>query len=378
MNIGWLDIFRRNSELEWMYDLELIEETSNRIAMKKLAVQTCVNMIARIWSQSEFRIRDGDQFIKDSMYYALNVRPNRNTSAPRFWRQVIHKLVFENECLIIQNDTKELLVADSFERVQSANYEDRFRDVIVKDYTFQRTFSSEEVIYLEYANEDLVKFTDSIYEDYGELIGRLFEFQKRKGQIRATVDLEQISAKDKETQEKLQNFINRIYDSVGKNSISVVPQQKGFSYKENQTNSASGNVEEINAVMDGFLNQVARALGIPPALARGEVADVDTHTRNMMTFCIDPLIEQVTDEMNATFFTKQEFLKGKHIDIRRVSHRDLFDVATAADKLRSSGVLNGHEIRDALGYERSDDPIHDKYFITKNYSDTLEGGEKDE
>lgn len=231
---------------------------------------------------------------------------------------------------------------------------------------------------MEYANENLTKLIDSLFTDYGELFGRLMEFQKRKGQIRATVDLEQNSVKDEKGQKKLQAFIDRIYESVRKKSIAIVPQQKGFIYKEHERNSSSPSVEEINKLTDGFLDQVARALGIPPSFARGDMADADKQTKNYMTFCIDPLLKKLKDELNAKAISKLEYLNGKRMDIRRITHTNVFDVASAVDKLRSSGVMNGHELRDALGLERSDDPLMDEYVITKNYEsskDAVEGGD---
>lgn len=126
-----MDIFKSNSELEFMYDAELIEDKSEQVHLKRLAIQTCTNMIARTISQSEFRVRQDKKTIKDEMYYRLNVRPNPNISASMFWHTVIHKLVYENECLIVQNDTNDLLIADHFERVQNANYQDRFKQVTV-------------------------------------------------------------------------------------------------------------------------------------------------------------------------------------------------------------------------------------------------------
>jgi hypothetical protein len=55
----------------------------------------------------------------------------------------------------------------------------------------------------------------------------------------------------------------------------------------------------------------------------------------------------------------------------------MFDIAVAVDKLRSSSVANGHELRDEIGLEHSDDPIHDEFIMTKNYDSTesAEGGE---
>ncbi|MBK5446130.1 hypothetical protein [Peribacillus sp. TH24] len=43
--------------------------------------------------------------------------------------------------------------------------------------------------------------------------------------------------------------------------MAIVTQQKGFKYEE-MKNSQSQSVDEVNKVIDGFLDQVAKALGL--------------------------------------------------------------------------------------------------------------------
>lgn len=345
--------------------------------MKRLAIQICTNLIGRIISQSEFRVKDGKENVKDELYYKLNVRPNKNMSASHFWQTFVYKLIHDNECLIIKSDSDDLLIADDFTRVEYGLVEDYFKGVTVKGFTFQRTFPMNEVFYVEYDNERLSRLLDSLYTDYGMLFGRMIEFQMHNNQFRNTVGVDGQGPKDPKSQEKLQNFIDNMYRSVRDKVFAIVPQQKGFTYNE-ESSRQNVSVEEINKITNGYLDHVAKALGIPISIVHGEMADMENATKNLMTFCIDPLLKKVKDEANATFFEKKEFLEGKRVEIKRISYNNMFDVATAVDKLRSSGVANGHELRDELGMEESDDPIHDKYVITKNYQEQseLEGGEK--
>ncbi|WP_246570110.1 phage portal protein [Lentibacillus saliphilus] len=375
--MGFLDLFKRNSEMEIMHDFDLIESTSERIQLKKLAIETCVNMIARTISQSEFRIKKKGLVQYDEFYYRMNVKPNQNQSSAQFWETVIFKLIYDNECLIIKSDSDDLLIADDFSKTEYGLVEDTFKAVTIKNYTYNRTFKTSDVLYLQYNNENLSRLIDGLFSDYGELFGRMIEFQKLKNQIRSTVDMENVNPKDPETQKKLQTFIDRMYKSIKERAFSIVPQQKGFVYKEHSSNVTGASVEEINKLTNGFLDHIAKALGIPPALIHGDMADVEKHTRNYMTFCIDPILNKVKTECAGKFIEKSDYLKGDRVDIRRVTYSNMFDVATAVDKLRSSGVANGHELREALGLERSNDPLHDKYVITKNYSESVEGGENE-
>lgn len=67
-----------------MYDLDLLDDTSERVKMKQLAIQTCIGMISRVISQSEFRVKENGDYKKDELYYRLNVRPGENMSAAHF------------------------------------------------------------------------------------------------------------------------------------------------------------------------------------------------------------------------------------------------------------------------------------------------------
>jgi HK97 family phage portal protein len=375
--MGVFDIFKKNSELEYLRDFDFIESAAKKFHVKKIALETCIGLIARTIAQSDFRIKENQDLVKDELYYRLNIRPSLNVSASQFWECLIHRLIMDNEVLVIKTDTDDLLVADSFTRKTFAIYEDTFSDVVARGYPFKRVFKNSEVIYLTYTNERLSGLIENLYTDFESLFSRVLDFQKRKNQIRGLVDIDAIHDKTEEGQKKLQAYIDKIYKSFSEKSIAVIPQSKGFNYHEMPGGSAPG-VEELNRVTDGFLFQVARVLGIPIALIKGDQADVENPTRNFMRFCIDSFLKKISDELNAKLFTRDDFLQGKRIDIKRISYNNIFDVAASVDKLRASGVFNGNELREELGADRVDDEMMDQYFITKNYqelSDALKGGD---
>lgn len=105
-------------------------------------------------------------------------------------------------------------------------FEDTFTDVRVKDYTFKRSFKQREVIHLKYRNDKLSPLIDGLFADYGDTFGRILNSQKRKNQVRGTVDMDMIGAKTEEQIAKLQEFIDNMYKSIGSKDIAIVPQQK--------------------------------------------------------------------------------------------------------------------------------------------------------
>ena len=374
--MGFLDaIFKRNSELSFMFDTEFFVSASTRIHMKHLAVETCANFLARTISQSEFRVKTNGAYVRDELYYKMNVRPNKNQSATEFWEQVIINMIYDNEVLIIQSDDEDLLIADDFTHNEYAVYEDTFTDVTIGDYTFKRVFKQSEVLHMRYANKNLQPLIDGLYKDYADLFSNVLGSQKRKNQIRSTVSVDSSVAKDAEKMGKLQAYIDKVYKSIRKNTdVALVPEQPGFTYKEHASGTSNQSVDEINKVTNGFLDQIAMAIGIPAGLLHGDLAGVKEITKSYTVFTVKPMLKKIRDECNSKFFTMKEYLSGSFLEVKIASYESIFDLAVAIDKLVSSGTFNRREIRGEAGFDTPDSEEFDKFYITKNY---MEEGKED-
>ncbi|MDN5474837.1 MAG: phage portal protein, partial [Lactococcus lactis] len=222
------------SDLDWnlMLDLDFTGDSSMRSYLKVMAIDTVLNFVGRTMSTVKIGVdrKDWD--------YILNVKPNSNDSASSFWQKFFYKLMAKNEVLVIFTDDNQLLIADSYFRTEYAVFDDTFSSVSVKNYTFQRNFKMSEVIFLEYNNDKLDRFTKGLFDDNGELYGRILEVAMRNNQIRASVGIDATGTlkDDKEggktRTEKLQGFINKVYNSYRTNSVAIVPKMKGFEYEE--------------------------------------------------------------------------------------------------------------------------------------------------
>ena len=72
----FMDVFKRNLEIRDMLDLDLASDPATRSYLKRIALETNINFIARTISQSEFWIMDGQNKQKNNLHYRLNIRPN--------------------------------------------------------------------------------------------------------------------------------------------------------------------------------------------------------------------------------------------------------------------------------------------------------------
>lgn len=380
-------MFKRNrelgEELNEMWDLDFLGiEVEQRLYLKNSAIETSVNLMGRTISTADFRFIKNKKRADHDFDYLLNVRPNSNQSAAQFWKDFVYTLLVENEVLVILSDNNELLIADSFHREKYALYEDIFHDVTVKDYTFKRTFPMSKVIYMTYNNKKFTRFLDGMFKDYTELFSRMVETKMYENQIRALAGLDTTQSLDEKNRKRLQSFIGRMYEVFRKSAFAIAPKLKGLDYEEitkGQT-SKGQSVEELEKLRKDTTKQVANILGIPSALVLGELSEYETAMKAYIRLTAKPLIEQIKDELTAKLIEKQDYKNGMQLKVYGVNEKSPLEMAQDADKLRGSAVANGHEIREMIGLEHSDDPIHDKFFITKNYNtsdEAIEGGENE-
>jgi HK97 family phage portal protein len=370
------NIFHPGSSYEFPPDY--FEETARRAYMKRLAIDEVINFVARAASQTEFRVIENHKSVKKEIYYHLNVRPNTDKSATNFWEEVIYKLLRYGEVLIVQSDTNDLLIADSFVRDEKALYPDTFRGVTVGTYQYQRSFSMDDVIYLTYGNEKLDRYVNGLWTDYGELIGRMYNLQLRNNQIRAHVKTNMTTGTQEARQEALQKYITKIYSSFEKKPIAVIPETNGFEYEElNSSNGKNQSFEEINSVKNAFIDDVAGILGVPTALIYGSNVESNENTVLFNKYCLSPLLKKIRDELNAKLFEKNAILNDDaHIETIGLDQPNILELSEQVDKLASSGVVKVNEVREAIGLEPIDDG--DRIIMTKNYTTNLKGGEEDD
>ncbi|MCE5669515.1 phage portal protein [Staphylococcus pseudintermedius] len=378
-------VFKKNSELSWMYDLEFLQDKSKKAYLKQIALNTVVEQVARTISQSEFRVMKGNKKEKDALYYLINVRPNKNQNAVDFWQKFVFKLIMDNEVLVVKNDEGYFFVADDFEKDDELGlYAQRFTNVLVNDFEFKRVFNMDDVIYLKYNNQKLDAFSLGLFEDYGEIFGRMIDLQLLNNQIRGILKVDATKFYNKEKQKELQAYIDALFEVFQNNTIAVAPLTTGLDYEEHSTKGAAQNAQkfsELEELKKTVLTDVARIIGVPPSLVLGEMADLEKAVDSYLQFCINPLLRKIEGELNAKFFYQAEYLDDdRHIKVVGIDKRDPLKLSEAIDKLVASGTFTRNQVRIMTGEEPADDPELDKFIITKNLqsAEAFKGGDKNE
>ena len=349
-----------------------IENLTAEIFYKELAIQACVNLIANTVARSEFKTYELGEEVKRDNYYLFNVEPNPNKSASKFWRDVIHKLVYDNECLVIQQDNN-FYVADSFTTKRYAFKEYIYSDVVIEDYQLRNTYFESEVFHFELHNEKIKNVIDGLYESYGKLIVASQNHYKRNNARRGKLTIPTNFAQNEKAQKDLEDLLNRrfkrFFDAEGG---AVLPLANGLEYDELSSNiGVKGGVEgrDIRAFVDDIFDLIAIALQVPPQLLKGNVSDTDKAVNNLLTFCVNPLAELLTDEINRKMYGKANFLNRTYmkLDTTNIRAVDIKDVAGALDILLRIGAYSIDDCLETLGMEPLNTWWSKARWMTKNY-----------
>lgn len=381
-----LDIFKqsiKNEELsEWLPDIVYGDDESARAYLKIMAKNTVLDFVARTMSTLEVKFKNKDG--TTDWDYILNVRPNKDMSAATFWEKFFYRLLDDNEVLVIFTEDNQLLIADDFSRTEYAIYDDTFTGVTVKNYVFKKSFKMSDVIYIEYNNEKLERFTKGLFEDYSELFGRILEIAMRNNQIRGSVSIDSVGSandekgKDGKTRsERLQDYVDKIYSAFKTKSVAIVAKVKGVEYEEytNKQGVSNQSLDELNKMKTSLIDDVANAIGVPTALIYGDKAELDSNIKAFKRLCTASLVKKLQDELMAKIITPQEYRKGERIKVEKVLPKDLLEYATQIDKVTSGGAFLIDEVREAVEYDELPNSEGKIRLRTKNYEEAMKGGE---
>lgn len=366
---------------------EQINSECTVLAVKAFSIEMAINLISGLIAKSEFRTFINNKETKGNEYYLWNVAPNRNQNSTEFIDKLVHKLLLENEVLIVESDDGQLLIADSFGHEEFALYDDKFTSVTVRDYTFNRTFYMSDVIYIKLHDNNMTAILNELANGYTELMNMAIDKYKREGGRKGTINMDTIKKGDEKAQARIQKLFEKDFKEYFKAENAVLPLYKGEEYTEQNSSGnqkTTSGMQNIIALLDRELESVARAYKIPPAILKGNIADVEQSTDNLLTFCIDPLVNLIQTAINKSKYGK-EVLKGSfvRIDTTSIKHIDVFSIADKIDKLISDGVYSVNEIREKINDTLLNTDWSDKHYMTKNYTeidklDDAGGGDNNE
>ena len=364
----------------------VIGDLTTEIYFKELAVQSCINLIANTVARSEFRTFEQGKEVRRDNYYLFNVEPNPNKNASKFWRDVVSRLVYDNECLVIQQNDK-FYVADSFTVDRYAFRDYRYSGITIDDFALESVYFSPQVFHFELHNKRVKTVIDGLYESYSKLIAASQEHYKRNNARRGVLEISTSYPKTEDAEQALEDLLKnkfrRFFEAEGG---AVLPLANGMKYTEltSQPGTSRGSLEgrDIRAFADDVFDFVAMAFQVPPQLLRGNVADTEKAVNNFLTFCVNPLAELLTDEINRKMYGKRAYLERTYmkLDTSHIRAVDIKDVANALDVLVRIGAYCVDDCLRHLGMEPLNTEWSRARWMTRNYEPievAFEGGGED-
>lgn len=358
-------------------DYRVFIELAQEYSLRQLAFFTCVNMIANALGKCEFKTYWGGKEIKAREYYTWNVEPNPNQNSTAFLHKMVAKLYTENEALIIASEAdgiQYLSVADSFTKLHTYPVQENvYRDVIVGDVSYRKKFYESDVLHLTLNNDDVKKVLDAMYDTYSRMISAAqkafgYDFgQHWKVHLDSTPQGDESFTKN--FAKMMENQIKPFLQSEN----AILPEYNGYDF-QNMAPQGRGTSRDIKALYDDIFEFTAKAFNIPKILQSGEVAGMTDVMNWWLTICIDPLCDQLQEEINRKRYGYTEWKRGNYlrIDTSSLIHFDMFAQANNVDKLVSSGVFTVNMILQAAGIPPIDEEWADEHFITKNYAPIAE------
>ncbi len=356
-----------------VYVTQKLESEKYKLAIEDFAIQMAINMIAGAVAKCEFKTYIKGKETKNDEYYLWNVEPNDNQNSSQFIQEFISKLLYYNECLIVDVGGK-LIIADNFTQNEYVLFPNTFTSVSRGTLTFDKTFSMADVLYFKYGNNDIRALLSNLLSGYSDLLDMAIGKYKRAGGRKGIIHTDKNRSGDKDYQAKINDLFQNQFKSYFSNENAVVHMEKGIDYDEitgEGSKKSTSEIADIASITKEAMARVAQAFRIPPALLQGDIADVEKLTDNLLTFCIDVLVDLIQTEIIRKRYGKTAYLAGTYlkIDTTCIKHIDIFDVAEKADKLISDSLYNVDELRVKLG----DMPLNTwwskRYVMTKNYQD---------
>lgn len=354
--------------------------------IRELAFWCCVNLIANAIGRCEFRsFRNGEE-VRDRMYYLWNVEPNVNQSSTVFLHKMVARLYQDNEALIVPARRREgaeaLVVADSWQDPEEyASRQNEYRDVTVGQTSYPRPFTERDVIHLTLNQCNIAPVIKGIYDSYSKLLSAAMKNYTWVNGQHWKVHVNQLASGQEGWAETFQKQIEAQVKPFLNSTSAVLPELDGWEYENiGKASDASRDASHIRSLVNDIFDFTANGFLIPPVLLRGQVEGTADAYSRFLSYCIDPLADQLTEEINRKMygFEAWQMRSYMQVDTSAIEHFSLFENAANIEKLIGSGY-SYNDVQRAAGAREIDEPWANEHFITKNFAEAesaLKGEEK--
>lgn len=350
-------------------------EAAQEYQIRNLCFWICANMVANALGRCEFRTFRNHKEIQEREAYLWNVSPNVNQNSSAFLHKLVARLYENNEVLIVdalpRGDLPSLVVADSWQQPEDWPSRQReYRGVQVGDYTYQYPFYENQVLHLQLNHCDMRPVLTGLYNSYIRLVqAAMQDYQWSHGK-HWKVHINQIVGGDQEFPQKFQAMLADQIKPFLESSGAILPEFDGYTYEDVSGSGGKGDTRDIRALIEDIFDFTARAFLIPAVLVNGSVEGTEDANTRFLTNCIDPLADQLQEEINRKRYGYDGWVRGDYlrVDTSSIIHFDLFANAANVEKLVGSGAYTINDVRRAANQAIINEPWANEHFMTLNIS----------
>lgn len=369
-----------------MYTLDSYraESIEDQAALDAFALFAAVHLISGLLSGCEYRVYRNGTELHGAEWAALNIKPNRNQNAAAWKRELVSRLLLSGEVLCIETADRQRIIAESFNRTDDALNGDIFSDISRADITINRQYRADDVLYLQSPVNARAAWLQSVMANYERLMRSASKRFQKAGGEKGILKISAVEQGKIGFAERFKKMQEEYFRSYFDNANAVLPLFDGYDFTPQNSGGSSGtytnDLSAVKTLADEAISRAAQVFGIPPSYMRGDAAGISDAQDALMTNCIKPLAEMISEELTGKLYTMQEIGNGCSIkvDTGCLLHHDLIKDSAGIDKLIGAGwTLN--EVFRALGQPQSDAPECNTRFLTKNYGtivEAIEGGEE--
>ena len=350
-------------------------EAAQEYQVRELSFWVCVNMVANALGRSEFRTFRGNEEIREREYYLWNISPNTNQNSSAFLHKLVTKLYQNNEALIVstrpRGDLQSLVVADTWEEPEQwPSRENVYRGIVVDDYQYPDPLYENSVLHLRLNHTNMRPVINALYNSYYRMVSAAVRsYTWGRGQ-HWKVHVSQLAQGDDTWKEKFQAMISDQMKPFLESDGAILPEFDGYAYENVGGNEKTGDTRDIRAMIEDIFDFTARGFLIPSVLVNGSIeGTADANTR-FLTNCIDPLADQIQEEINRKRYGYEGWKKGDYlrVDTSSIIHFDMFANAANVEKLVGSGAFTINDVLRAANQATIHESWANEHFMTLNIS----------
>lgn len=343
--------------------------TAASLYFKAAALETAIDLIASAIVKSEIKTYIGNKEEYGYLWQALNVAPNPNQNASQFWSALIYKLIFDQECLVVEHNGN-LYLADSFQIEEHWLRRNVFVGVSVEGHQLARRFLADKAVYLSTGDRRQKFLIDGMWTEYGDLMHAAVDGFKRSSGSKYKLTIEHYQAgtpkfakADEEERQDPSGPLKKFMQDANSTYI----QHKGQDLQQLGASGCDG--DNVSRMRKEIFELVATIFHIPPPLMFGNMTNIGDLNQAFLTYAVDPIAEQIAQEFTAKFYEPEQWAQGHKVvvDTTRINHIDIFEVASAVSQLIGAG-FSLDEIRDATRWPRIGTEESQQHLITRNYA----------